>query len=73
MYHVISQTQQFTQQSDSADEWLSEDVDDFIDDIFPLNEIIDRLCNTSNTSEEEFVLNEDQSTTLKKKPSIVQK
>ena len=67
MYHVISQTQQFTQQSDSADEWLSEDVDDFINDIIPLDEIIDRLCNTSNTPEEEFVLNEDQSTALEKK------
>ena len=93
MYHIISQTQEFSQQcsGDKKDitqyrlrcsdptkdihQWLSENVDDIIDDIFPLDEIDDRLQNTRNTpeEEEEFVLNEDQSSALEKKPSIVQK
>ena len=68
MYHIISQTQQSTQQcsdhTNDISEWSSDS-----DDIVPFNEFSDLLI--SNPKANEFVFRTEQSTTSKGQPKVL--
>ena len=68
MYHIVSQTQELSQQcsdhTNDISEWLSDS-----DDIIPFNEFSDLLI--SNPKANEFVFRREQSTTSKAQPKVL--